>query len=138
MKVLSGAGQTSKWWGQSEFKLVRQLLVYRSHKISVFNVFCCGCAAAQVQSGAGRTGKWWGHQHFDGMDPDMVIFAKGIASGYPFAGAPMLRQRAALLPADPAASALRSMLANVGVAEAALHAASAAASSYRVTLLLAS
>jgi hypothetical protein len=41
----------------------------------------------QVQSGAGRTGKWWGHQQFDGMDPDMVIFAKGIASGYPMAGA---------------------------------------------------
>lgn len=42
--------------------------------------------ADEVQSGAGRTGKWWGHQHFDGMDPDMIIFAKGIASGYPFAG----------------------------------------------------
>lgn len=42
----------------------------------------------QVQSGAARTGKWWGHQHFDGMNPDMVIFAKGIASGYPFAGEP--------------------------------------------------
>jgi 4-aminobutyrate aminotransferase-like enzyme len=24
------------------------------------------------------------------MDPDMVIFAKGIASGYPFAGEPAL------------------------------------------------
>eukprot|EP00879_Flechtneria_rotunda_P012217 GHRR01012759.1.p1 GENE.GHRR01012759.1~~GHRR01012759.1.p1 ORF type:complete len:411 (+),score=141.78 GHRR01012759.1:1427-2659(+) len=42
--------------------------------------------ADEVQAGAGRTGKWWGHQHFKGMDPDMVIFAKGIASGYPFAG----------------------------------------------------
>eukprot|EP00775_Hariotina_reticulata_P014082 gene14082-14203_t len=40
----------------------------------------------QVQSGAARTGKWWGHQQFEGMDPDMVIFAKGIASGYPMAG----------------------------------------------------
>ncbi|KAF8061932.1 davT [Scenedesmus sp. PABB004] len=42
--------------------------------------------ADEVQSGAGRTGTWWGHQQFDGADPDMVIFAKGIASGYPMAG----------------------------------------------------
>lgn len=46
----------------------------------------------QVQAGAGRTGKWWGHQHFDqdAMKPDMVIFAKGIASGYPIAGTAVL------------------------------------------------
>jgi len=44
--------------------------------------------ADEVQSGAGRTGTWWGYQQFDGgdMDPDLIIFAKGIASGYPFAG----------------------------------------------------
>eukprot|EP00798_Chlamydomonas_sp_ICE-L_P006283 gene6283-2914_t len=44
--------------------------------------------ADEVQSGAGRTGKWWGHQHFDdgAMEPDILIFAKGIASGYPLAG----------------------------------------------------
>jgi 4-aminobutyrate aminotransferase len=44
--------------------------------------------ADEVQSGAGRTGTWWAHEQFDGgaMDPDMIIFAKGIASGYPFAG----------------------------------------------------
>jgi hypothetical protein len=48
------------------------------------------CTRTQVQSGAGRTGRWWGHQHFAGMDPDMLIFAKGIASGYPLAGALML------------------------------------------------
>eukprot|EP00898_Chlorokybus_atmophyticus_P007338 jgi/Chlat1/7605/Chrsp64S00557 len=39
-----------------------------------------------VQSGVGRTGKWWGHQHLPGADPDIMIFAKGIASGFPFAG----------------------------------------------------
>lgn len=43
-------------------------------------------AAAQVQSGVARTGKWWGHQHFDGGEPDVLLFAKGIASGYPFSG----------------------------------------------------
>jgi 4-aminobutyrate aminotransferase-like enzyme len=43
----------------------------------------------QVQSGAGRSGMWWAHGQFDGgaMQPDMVVFAKGIASGYPLAGA---------------------------------------------------
>eukprot|EP00877_Chromochloris_zofingiensis_P004955 jgi/Chrzof1/14460/Cz09g03230.t1 len=42
--------------------------------------------ADEVQAGAGRTGKWWGHQHFEASTPDLLIFAKGIASGYPFAG----------------------------------------------------
>jgi 4-aminobutyrate aminotransferase len=40
----------------------------------------------QVQAGVARTGKWWGHQHWPEMQPDMLIFAKGIASGYPMAG----------------------------------------------------
>lgn len=42
----------------------------------------------QVQSGAGRTGAWWGHTQFDGghVQPDLLVFAKGIASGYPLAG----------------------------------------------------
>ncbi|KAJ9511499.1 hypothetical protein QJQ45_029840 [Haematococcus lacustris] len=33
-------------------------------------------------------GSWWGHSQFDegGMRPDMMVFAKGIASGYPLAG----------------------------------------------------
>lgn len=42
----------------------------------------------QVQVGVGRTGKWWGHQHVSGkaIELDIMIFAKGIASGFPFAG----------------------------------------------------
>lgn len=42
----------------------------------------------QVQAGVARTGKWWGHQHVSGehVEPDIMIFAKGIASGFPFAG----------------------------------------------------
>lgn len=40
----------------------------------------------EVQSGVGRTGRWWAHEHFPGAEPDMVLFAKGIASGFPFAG----------------------------------------------------
>ncbi|HWC21387.1 MAG TPA: aminotransferase class III-fold pyridoxal phosphate-dependent enzyme [Flexivirga sp.] len=36
----------------------------------------------EVQAGCGRTGKFWGHQYSSG-DPDIVITAKGIASGFP-------------------------------------------------------
>jgi 4-aminobutyrate aminotransferase len=44
--------------------------------------------ADEVQSGVGRAGAWWAHQIFDGaaMRPDLLIFAKGVASGYPLAG----------------------------------------------------
>jgi 4-aminobutyrate aminotransferase len=38
--------------------------------------------ADEVQSGFGRTGKWFGHQHFD-IVPDVMVMAKGIASGFP-------------------------------------------------------
>lgn len=37
----------------------------------------------EVQAGVGRTGKFWGHQHTDGLVPDIIITAKGIASGFP-------------------------------------------------------
>lgn len=40
----------------------------------------------EVQCGAGRTGSWWGHTLLTDVQPDMMIFAKGIASGFPFAG----------------------------------------------------
>jgi 4-aminobutyrate aminotransferase len=36
----------------------------------------------EVQTGFGRTGKFWGHEHFD-VRPDVVITAKGLASGFP-------------------------------------------------------
>lgn len=39
----------------------------------------------EVQTGAGRTGAWWGYEHF-GVEPDVVVFGKGVASGYPLAG----------------------------------------------------
>ncbi|SEH59341.1 4-aminobutyrate aminotransferase [Mycolicibacterium rutilum] len=38
----------------------------------------------EVQTGFGRTGRFWGHQHFlDGARPDILITAKGLASGFP-------------------------------------------------------
>ena len=36
----------------------------------------------EVQAGMGRTGKWWAYDHA-GITPDIVLTAKGIASGMP-------------------------------------------------------
>jgi 4-aminobutyrate aminotransferase len=37
----------------------------------------------EVQSGMGRTGKWWAVDHAEGVEPDIICTAKGIASGMP-------------------------------------------------------
>lgn len=39
----------------------------------------------EVQSGMGRTGKMFASEHFD-LQPDVITFAKGIASGLPLGG----------------------------------------------------
>jgi 4-aminobutyrate aminotransferase len=39
----------------------------------------------EIQSGIGRTGKWWAVEHEE-VEPDIVCFAKGIASGLPIGG----------------------------------------------------
>jgi 4-aminobutyrate aminotransferase len=39
----------------------------------------------EIQTGFGRTGKFWGHDHF-GVRPDVVLIAKGLASGFPLSG----------------------------------------------------
>ncbi|GAA2792834.1 aspartate aminotransferase family protein [Saccharopolyspora taberi] len=36
----------------------------------------------EVQTGVGRTGRFWGHDHA-GIRPDILITAKGLASGFP-------------------------------------------------------
>ncbi|GAB3855357.1 aminotransferase class III-fold pyridoxal phosphate-dependent enzyme [Nocardioides maradonensis] len=36
----------------------------------------------EVQAGCGRTGRFWGHQH-SSITPDILITAKGLASGFP-------------------------------------------------------
>lgn len=38
--------------------------------------------ADEIQSGFGRTGRWFAHQHHD-ITPDIMIVAKGLASGFP-------------------------------------------------------
>lgn len=47
--------------------------------------------ADEVQTGFGRTGKWFGHQHFldsngSAVTPDIMVMAKGLASGFPLSG----------------------------------------------------
>jgi 4-aminobutyrate aminotransferase len=37
----------------------------------------------EVQTGVGRTGRFWGHQHTAGFSPDILVTAKGLASGFP-------------------------------------------------------
>jgi 4-aminobutyrate aminotransferase len=39
----------------------------------------------EVQSGVGRTGRWWAVEH-EAVEPDIICFAKGIASGLPLGG----------------------------------------------------
>lgn len=40
----------------------------------------------EVQTGFGRTGnKMWGIEHHDGVEPDIMTMAKGIANGFPIA-----------------------------------------------------
>ncbi|MFM8944081.1 MAG: aminotransferase class III-fold pyridoxal phosphate-dependent enzyme [Actinomycetota bacterium] len=39
----------------------------------------------EVQSGVGRTGKMWAIEH-EGVEPDVLLFGKGIASGMPLGG----------------------------------------------------
>jgi 4-aminobutyrate aminotransferase len=36
----------------------------------------------EIQTGFGRTGRFWGHEHF-AVRPDIVVTAKGLASGFP-------------------------------------------------------
>jgi 4-aminobutyrate aminotransferase len=41
--------------------------------------------ADEIQTGYGRTGRFWGHEHF-GIGPDILVTAKGLASGFPLSG----------------------------------------------------
>ncbi|MDZ4270936.1 MAG: aminotransferase class III-fold pyridoxal phosphate-dependent enzyme, partial [Mycobacterium sp.] len=43
---------------------------------------CILLVVDEVQTGFGRTGKFWGHDHF-AVRPDILITAKGLASGFP-------------------------------------------------------
>jgi 4-aminobutyrate aminotransferase len=40
----------------------------------------------EIQSGFCRTGKWFGHLHETGVEPDIMMMAKGLGSGFPISG----------------------------------------------------
>lgn len=39
----------------------------------------------EVQTGLGRTGKMWASEYYD-LDPDILVFGKGVGGGFPLAG----------------------------------------------------
>ena len=47
--------------------------------------------ADEIQSGCGRTGKWFAVEHF-GVVPDIMVMAKGLASGLPLSGVAARRE----------------------------------------------
>ncbi len=47
--------------------------------------------ADEIQSGCGRTGKWFAVEHFD-VVPDIMVMAKGLASGLPLSGVAARRE----------------------------------------------
>jgi len=52
----------------------------------------------EVQSGVGRTGKMWAIEHYDGVEPDLLVTGKSIGGGLPLAG---VTGRAELMDAVP-------------------------------------
>jgi 4-aminobutyrate aminotransferase len=40
----------------------------------------------EVQSGVGRTGKMWAIEHYEGVEPDLVVSGKSLGGGLPLAG----------------------------------------------------
>jgi 4-aminobutyrate aminotransferase len=40
----------------------------------------------EVQSGIGRTGRMWAVEHYEGVEPDLVVSGKSIGGGLPLAG----------------------------------------------------
>lgn len=53
----------------------------------------------EVQSGVGRTGKMWAIEHYDGVEPDLLVSGKSIGGGLPLAA---VTGRAEVMDAVPA------------------------------------
>ncbi|MFE2432915.1 aspartate aminotransferase family protein [Streptomyces sp. NPDC059373] len=53
----------------------------------------------EVQTGLGRTGRMWASDYY-GIEPDVLVFGKGIGGGFPLAGVLAKNRFAAFLPGD--------------------------------------
>jgi PLP-dependent transaminase len=51
----------------------------------------------EVVTGFGRTGAWFAAEHWGGLEPDLVVTAKGITSGYFPMGAVLIGERVAAM-----------------------------------------
>lgn len=47
----------------------------------------------EVMAGFGRTGKWLAQEHYEGVVPDLITFAKGVNSGYVPAGGVIISEK---------------------------------------------
>lgn len=47
----------------------------------------------EVMVGFGRTGKWLAQEHYEGVIPDLITFAKGVNSGYVPAGGVIISEK---------------------------------------------
>ena len=52
----------------------------------------------EVQSGVGRTGKMWAIEHYEGVEPDLLVSGKSVGGGLPLAA---VTGRAELMDAVP-------------------------------------
>lgn len=57
-----------------------------------YNVLCC---MDEIQTGVGRTGAFFAYQHAE-IEPDLILFAKGIGGGLPLGGIIVREQHAHL------------------------------------------
>lgn len=53
----------------------------------------------EVQTGLGRTGRMWASDYY-GIEPDVLVFGKGVGGGFPLAGVLAKRQYAKFLAGD--------------------------------------
>ncbi|MFQ5921596.1 MAG: aminotransferase class III-fold pyridoxal phosphate-dependent enzyme [Anaerolineales bacterium] len=73
----------------------------------------------EVLSGFGRTGKWFGINHYSYVEPDMMVLAKGLTSGYiPLGAVVVSKQVAAHFDNEPLWSGLTYSAHAVGCAAA--------------------
>ncbi len=73
----------------------------------------------EVMSGFGRTGKWFAINHYPYVEPDLIVLAKGLTSGYiPLGAVVISTQLAAHLDSEPLSTGLTYGAHPVGCAAA--------------------